>query len=62
MIDMLYEKQGSYLQGKDDERNEIAIAMLAEGDSVEKIARVTKLSENRIRELQAEIAHETAHT
>ena len=62
MTDMLYEKQGSYLQGKDDERNEIAIAMLAEGDSVEKIARVTKLSENRIRELQAEIAHETAHT
>lgn len=54
MTDMLYEKQGSYLQGKDDERNEIAIAMLAEGDSIEKIARVTKLSENDVRKLQAE--------
>ena len=54
MTDMLYEKQGSYLQGKDDERNEIAIAMLVEGDSIEKIARVTKLSENDVRKLQAE--------
>ena len=54
MTDMLYEKQSSYLQGKDDERNEIAIAMLVEGDSIEKIARVTKLSENDVRKLQAE--------
>ena len=61
MTDMLYEKQGSYLQGKDDERNEVARAMLGEGDSVEKIARVTKLSENRIRELQAGLAREAAH-
>ena len=60
MTDMLYEKQGSYLQGKDDERNEVAKAMLAEGDSIEKIARVTKLSENRIRELQAGLAREAA--
>ena len=60
MTDMLYEKQGSYLQGKEDERNEIAIAMLAEGDSIEKIARVTKLSEEKVRKLQAEIARETA--
>ena len=64
MTDMLYEKQGSYLQGKDlqgkdDERNEIAIAMLVEGDSIEKIARVTKLSENDVRILQAELASET---
>ena len=59
MTDMLYEKQGSYLQGKDDERNEVAIAMLAEGDSIEKIARVTKLSENDVRKLQAELASET---
>ena len=60
MTDMLYEKQGSYLQGKDDERNEIAIAMLAEGDSIEKIARVTKLSENDVRKLQAKQVRETA--
>jgi hypothetical protein len=62
MTDMLYEKQGSYLQGKDDERNEVAIAMLGEGLSVDIISRVTKLSENDVRKLQAELAHETAHT
>ena len=28
--------------------------MLVEGDSIEKIARVTKLSENDVRKLQAE--------
>ena len=57
MTDMLYEKQGSYLEAKEDD----AKAMLGEGDSVEKIARVTKLSENRIRELQAGLAREAAH-
>ncbi len=55
MTDMLYEKQGSYLQAKEDD----AKAMLAEGDSIEKIARVTKLSENDVRKLQAELASET---
>ena len=59
MTDMLYEKQGSYLQGKDDERNEVAIAMLGEGLSVDIISRVTKLSENDVRKLQAELASET---
>lgn len=59
MTDMLYEKQGSYLQGKEDERNEIAVAMLAEDVSIEKIARITKLSENDVRKLQAELASET---
>ncbi len=56
MIDMLYEKQGSYLEAKEDD----AKAMLAEGDSIEKIVRVTKLSEEKVRKLQAEIARETA--
>ena len=59
MTDILYEKQGSYLQGKDDERNEVAIAMLGEGLSVDIISRVTKLSENDVRKLQAELASET---
>lgn len=59
-MDILYEKQGSYLQGKEDERNEIAVAMLAEDVSIEKIARITKLSENDVRKLQAELASETA--
>ena len=39
MTDMLYEKQGSYLQAKED----VALAMLAEGDFVDKIIRITKL-------------------
>ena len=39
MTDLLYEKQGSYLQAKVDD----TIAMLAEGLSVEMISRVTKL-------------------
>ncbi len=56
MIDMLYEKQGSYLEAKEDD----AKAMLAEGDSIEKIVRVTKLSEEKVRKLQAELARETA--
>ena len=56
MTDMLYEKQGSYLQAKEDD----AKAMLAEGDSIEKIVRVTKLSEEKVRKLQAELARETA--
>jgi hypothetical protein len=49
MTDLLYEKQGSYQQGKED----VAKAMLIEGDSVEKIVRVTKISKDRILELQA---------
>ena len=49
MTDLLYEKQGSYQQGKED----VAKAMLIEGYSVEKIVRVTKISKDRILELQA---------
>jgi predicted transposase/invertase (TIGR01784 family) len=51
MTDMLYEKQGSYLQAKIDD----AQAMLAEGDSVEKISRITKLSEREILKLKKEL-------
>ncbi len=62
MTDMLYEKQGSYLQGKaegreeerllaDAEKLESARAMLAEGDSKEKVCRVLKLSEAQIKAL-----------
>ena len=66
MTDMLYEKQGSYLQGKaegrvegrkeerllaDAEKFESARAMLAEGDSKEKVCRVLKLSEDQIKAL-----------
>ena len=34
---------------------DIARNMLADGDSVEKVARITKLSEEAVRELQTEI-------
>lgn len=56
MMDILYEKQGSYLQGQEEKAVEIAMSMLAEGDSVEKIVRVTKLSKEKVLKLQAELA------
>ena len=52
MTDILYEKQGSYLQAKEDD----AKALLIEGDSVEKVMRVTKLSKEKVLKLQAELA------
>lgn len=51
MTDMLYEKQGSYLQAKIDD----AQAMLAEGLSVEMISRITKLSEREVLKLKKEL-------
>ena len=56
MTDMLYEKQGSYLQAKEDD----AIAMLAEGDSVDKIVRVTKLPKEKVLKLKAQATKEIA--
>ena len=50
MTDMLYEKQGSYLQAKE----EVALEMLADNEPIDKIVSVTKLSENDVRKLQAE--------
>ena len=51
---ILYEKQGSYLQGQED----MVKAMLAEGVSVDIVMRVSKFSEEKILKLQAEIARE----
>ncbi len=56
MTDLLYEKQGSFLQAKMED----AKAMLAEGDSIEKIIRITKLSKQCVLKLKAELARETA--
>ena len=56
MTDMLYEKQGSYLQAKIDD----AQAMLAEGLSVEMISRITKLSEREVLKLKKELEKTTA--
>ncbi len=56
MTDILYEKQGSFLQAKMED----AKAMLAEGMPIETIIRITKLSKECIRKLKAELARETA--
>ena len=58
MTDLLYEKQGSYLQAKVD----VAIAMLAEGLSVEMISRVTKLPESSILKLKTQLEKTTTFT
>ena len=58
MIDLLYEKQGSYLQGREEERIENAKGMLAENLSIEVIERVTKLPKEQIMKLQAKLARE----
>ena len=55
MTDMLYEKQGSYLQAEIDD----AQAMLAEGLSVEMISRITKLSERDVLKLKKELEETT---
>ena len=60
MTDFLYEKQGAYLQGKDDERNEVATAMLVEGLSVEMISRVTKLPQSTILKLKSQLRKNVA--
>ena len=54
MMDILYEKQGSYLQGQED----MTKAMLAEGISVDIVVRVSKFSEEKVLKLQAELARE----
>lgn len=60
MTDMLYEKQGSYLQGKREGREEgrkegvsetkleIAKAMLAANEPISKICAYTDMSENNV--------------
>ena len=48
MTDMLYEKQGSYLQAKEDD----AIAMLARNYSVDDIVAITKLSKEKVLKLK----------
>ena len=58
MTNILYEKQGSYLQGREEERIENAKGMLAENLSIEVIERVTKLPKEQIMKLQAKLARE----
>jgi len=44
MMDRMYEKESSFLDGMNAKAREMAKAMLAEGDSVEKVVRVSRLS------------------
>ena len=50
MTNILYEKQGSYLQAKEDD----AKAMLAEGLSVDLVMRISKFSKEQVLKLKAE--------
>ena len=42
------------------ERREMVAAMLAEGDSVEKVARISKLSESEVLSIKASLATQAA--
>ncbi len=49
MTDMLYEKQGSYLQGVKETKESIAKAMLALGKlTISEIAQASKLTESEV--------------
>ena len=52
MTDIKYEKESSFLDGMDAKACEMAKAMLAEGDSVEKVARISQLSEAEVAALK----------
>ena len=52
MTDIKYEKESSFLDGMDAKAREMAKAMLAEGDSVEKVARISQLSEAEVAALK----------
>ena len=44
-------------EGRTEERREIATAMLAEGDSVEKVVRISKLTEAEVLAIKASLEH-----
>ena len=44
-------------EGRTEERREIATAMLAEGDSVEKVVRISKLTETEVLAIKASLEH-----
>ena len=58
MIDLLYEKQGSYLQGQEDRAIEIAKRMLIRNYPIEDITAITKLPKAQILKRQAKLARE----
>lgn len=58
MTDLLYEKQGSYLQGKEEGKLEDAEAFLRDGDPVDRVARVLKLPLETVQAISDRIAKE----
>lgn len=52
MTNILYEKQGSFLQGQEEKAAEIANTMLARNYSVDEIAAITGLSKEKVLQLQ----------
>jgi hypothetical protein len=44
-------------EGRTEERREMATAMLAEGDSVEKVMRISKLTEAEVLAIKASLGH-----
>ena len=58
MIDLLYEKQGSYLQGQEDRAIEIAKRMLIRNYPIEDITAVKKITKSKILKRQAKLARE----
>lgn len=56
MMDVLYEKQGSYLQAKEDD----ALAMLARNYSIDDIVAITKLPKEKVLKLRAQATKDFA--
>ena len=56
MMDVLYEKQGSYLQAKEDD----ALAMLARNYSIDDIVAITKLPKEKVLKLRAQASKDFA--
>lgn len=56
MMDVLYEKQGSYLQAKEDD----ALAMLARNYSIDDIVDITKLPKEKVLKLRAQASKDFA--
>ena len=58
MTNILYEKQGSYLQGQEDKAIDIAKGMLIRNYPIEDIIAITKLPKAEILKLQTKLARE----
>ncbi|SHL74242.1 conserved hypothetical protein (putative transposase or invertase) [Fibrobacter sp. UWOV1] len=55
--DLHESKEEGRAEGRVEERREIAAAMLADGDSVEKVVRISKLTEAEVLAIKANLAN-----